>query len=133
MATRWRCPPESAFGLRSKYGSRSNNFAASLTRRARSSFATPAIFSAKPMFSATVMCGYSAYDWKTIAMSRSFGATLVTSRSPIKIAPLSISSNPASMRSDVDFPQPDGPTKTKNSPSLTVRFNLFTAGAVVPG
>ena len=27
------------------------------TRRARSSFATPAILSAKPMFSATVMCG----------------------------------------------------------------------------
>ena len=30
---------------------------ASRTRRARSSFATPAIFSANPMFSATVMCG----------------------------------------------------------------------------
>ena len=28
------------------------------------------------MFSATVMCGYSAYDWKTIAMSRSFGSTV---------------------------------------------------------
>ncbi|CAB4787238.1 unannotated protein [freshwater metagenome] len=85
------------------------------------------------MFSATVMCGYSAYDWKTIAMSRSFGATFVTSRSPIRMRPSSISSRPANIRSDVDLPQPDGPTRTKNSPSLTVRFNLSTAGLVVPG
>jgi hypothetical protein len=37
------------------------------------------------------------------------------------------------MRSIVDFPQPDGPTRTKNSPSLISRFNLFTAGVVEPG
>jgi hypothetical protein len=36
------------------------------------------------------------------------------------------------MRSEVDLPQPDGPTKTKNSPSLTVKSNLSTAGFVVP-
>jgi hypothetical protein len=29
-----------------------------------------------------------------------------------------MSSSPAIMRSNVDFPQPDGPTKTTNSPSL---------------
>ena len=34
--------------------------AASRTRAARSSLPMPAILSAKPMFSATVMCGYSA-------------------------------------------------------------------------
>ncbi|CAB4598727.1 unannotated protein [freshwater metagenome] len=37
------------------------------------------------------------------------------------------------MRSEVDLPQPDGPTKTKNSPPLTVRANVATAGLVVPG
>ncbi|CAB5149071.1 unannotated protein [freshwater metagenome] len=85
------------------------------------------------MFSATDMCGYNAYDWNTIAISRSLGATFVTSLSPIRIEPVSISSSPANIRSDVDLPQPDGPTSTKNSPSLTVRSNLSTAGFVVPG
>ena len=31
------------------------------------------------------------------------------------------------MRSVVDFPQPDGPTKTMNSPSATVRLTASTA------
>jgi len=33
------------------------------------------------------------------------------------ISPSLISSSPASMRSSVDFPQPEGPTSTVNSPS----------------
>ena len=31
------------------------------------------------------------------------------------------------MRSTVDFPQPDGPSSTMNSPSLTSRLTLSTA------
>ena len=31
------------------------------------------------------------------------------------------------------MPQPEGPTRTRNSPSLTSRFNLFIAGVVDPG
>ena len=85
------------------------------------------------MFSATVMCGYSAYDWKTIAMSRSFGGTSVTSRSPIRMLPSSTGSSPASIRSVVDFPQPEGPTSTRNSPSPISRSRASTAGASVPG
>ncbi len=79
------------------------------------------------MFSATVMCGYSAYDWNTIAMSRPFGGTLVTSLPPMWMAPSSTSSRPASMRSAVDLPEPDGPTSTRNSPSLTSRDSSSTA------
>ena len=52
-----------------------------------------------------------------MAMSRSFGGTLLTTRPPIAISPLLISSRPAIMRSSVDLPQPDGPTSTTNSPS----------------
>ena len=74
------------------------------------------------------MCGYSAYDWKTIAMSRSFGGTDVTSRSPMWIVPSSTGSSPASIRSVVDLPQPDGPTSTRNSPSATSRSRWSTAG-----
>ena len=46
-----------------------------------------------------------------MAMSRSFGATLLTTRSPIAISPREIFSSPAIIRSSVDFPQPDGPTR----------------------
>src|SRR3954471_133047 len=50
-------------------------------------------------------------------MSRSFGWTLLTTRSPIEIVPDVMFSRPASMRSRVDLPQPEGPTSTTNSPS----------------
>src|SRR4029077_3140047 len=50
-------------------------------------------------------------------MSRSFGWTLLTTRSPIEIVPEVMFSSPASIRSKVDLPQPEGPTSTTNSPS----------------
>ena len=62
-----------------------------------------------------------------MAMSRFFGGTLVTSRPPIRIRPSLMSSRPASMRSAVDLPEPDGPTSTRNSPSVICRFSLSTA------
>src|ERR1051325_2095825 len=52
-----------------------------------------------------------------MAMSRSFGATLFTTRLPMRTSPPEISSRPAIMRSRVDLPQPEGPTSTQNSPS----------------
>src|SRR5215216_4259304 len=60
-------------------------------------------------------------------MSRFFGATSVTSRSPMTIAPSFTSSSPAIQRSSVVFPQPDGPTSTMNSPSRIVRSTPSTA------
>src|SRR5882724_5153471 len=50
-------------------------------------------------------------------MSRSLGWTLLTTRSPIEMVPEVIFSRPASIRSKVDLPQPEGPTRTTNSPS----------------
>ena len=52
-----------------------------------------------------------------MAMSRSLGGRSLTTRSPIRISPDVTCSSPASMRSSVDLPQPDGPTRTTNSPS----------------
>src|SRR6185369_7519031 len=52
-----------------------------------------------------------------MAMSRSFGWTLLTTRSPIEIVPEVMFSRPASIRNKVDLPQPEGPTSTTNSPS----------------
>ena len=57
IATRWRWPPDSALGLRSRNFSRSSSLAAASTFEARSSLETPLSFKAKPMFSATDMCG----------------------------------------------------------------------------
>src|ERR1700722_20207752 len=52
-----------------------------------------------------------------MAMSRSLGWTLLTTRSPIEIVPEVMFSSPASIRSRVDLPQPDGPTSTTKAPS----------------
>src|SRR4051794_9673488 len=60
-------------------------------------------------------------------MSRSFGVRSLTTRSPILISPSLISSRPASIRSAVVFPQPDGPTSTISSPSPISRLKSCTA------
>src|SRR6476659_699280 len=51
-------------------------------------------------------------------MSRSFDSTSLTTLPSMAMVPAEISSSPASMRSSVDLPHPDGPTSTMNSPSL---------------
>src|SRR5664279_5281209 len=50
-------------------------------------------------------------------MSRSFGGMRLTTFAPMVTSPCVISSSPAIMRSNVDLPQPEGPTRTLNSPS----------------
>src|SRR3954466_11704075 len=63
-------------------------------------------------------------------MSRSRDGTWLTTRSPIFSTPCVISSRPATIRSAVVLPQPEGPTRTMNSPSLISRLSELTA--VVP-
>ena len=62
-----------------------------------------------------------------MAMSRSRGGMWFTTRSPMVSMPSEISSSPAIMRSAVDLPQPDGPSRTMNSPSSTSRERRSTA------
>ena len=50
-----------------------------------------------------------------MAMSRSFGGTSLTLRSPMKISPRVTSSSPAIIRKVVLLPHPEGPTRTTNS------------------
>src|SRR3954454_8681848 len=68
-----------------------------------------------------------------MAMSRFFGGTCVTSLSPIRMLPAVTSSRPASARRDVDLPQPEGPTRTRNSPSAMSRSSALTEGLSAPG
>src|SRR5215472_6778066 len=60
-------------------------------------------------------------------MSRSLGVWSLTTLSPILSVPLVISSSPATMRSAVVLPHPDGPTSTMNSPSRISTLRSFTA------
>src|SRR5215207_5800793 len=60
-------------------------------------------------------------------MSRSREDSVLTTRSPIVIVPLLMSSSPATIRSAVLLPQPDGPTRTRNSPSAMSRSRSRTA------
>ncbi|MCY1547279.1 hypothetical protein D9M68_833260 [compost metagenome] len=53
-----------------------------------------------------------------MARPRRAGGALVMSSPSSRMTPPVVSSSPAISRSRVDLPQPDGPTKTTNSPSL---------------
>src|SRR3954470_2177152 len=61
-------------------------------------------------------------------MSRALGGNSSTRRLSRWISPFETVSSPASIRSSVDLPQPDGPSRTRNSPSGTSRLMSLTAG-----
>ena len=57
-------------------------------------------------------------------MPRSLGSSQVTFLPLMKTCPSVMSSSPAMQLSRVDLPQPDGPSRTMNSPSRTEMFIL---------
>src|SRR3954454_6803743 len=63
---------------------------------------------------------------------RSRGALSFTRLPPMIMSPLVMSSSPTIIRSSVDFPHPDGPTRIMNSPSAMSRLTSFTAGKPSP-
>ena len=73
------------------------------------------------------MCGNSAYDWNTMLTSRSLAARSVTSLPPISTRPLVTASSPATMRSVVVLPQPEGPSSVTSSPCATLNETSSTA------
>ena len=65
-----------------------------------------------------------------MAMPRCEGGRSLTTLPSILSVPAVMSSRPAMSRSRVDLPQPDGPTKTMNSPDLISRSTpLMTSTA----
>ena len=62
-----------------------------------------------------------------IQWARSLGASQVTCLSPKNISPPVTVSRPEIIRNVVVFPQPDGPSRTTNSPLLMVKSIGFTA------
>src|SRR5713226_10642742 len=62
-----------------------------------------------------------------MAMPRSRGVKSLTRRPPMRISPEVGSSRPAIIRSRVVLPEPEGPRRTRNSPSRLSRSTLATA------
>src|SRR3990172_5535026 len=62
-----------------------------------------------------------------MAILRARGGRSLTACPPIRISPAVGRSSPAMIRSKVVFPHPDGPRRTRNSPSLVDRFTPSTA------
>src|SRR5215831_2366991 len=62
-----------------------------------------------------------------MAMRRSRGVRSFTTRPPIRISPAVGVSRPAIIRKSVVFPEPEGPRKTRNSPSRVSKSTLLTA------
>src|SRR5512142_2803213 len=60
-------------------------------------------------------------------MPRARGGRSVTTLPPMSTSPRVGSSSPAIIRRSVDFPEPDGPRKTRNSPSRVARLTSLTA------
>ena len=114
--------------------SRPSSFATSLTRFSRSAFRTFAISQRE----ADVRGDGEIRVERVVLEHHRDVAVLrrdrsVTSRSPMKIAPASTSSRPASMRSAVVLPEPEGPTSTMNSPSCDVQVERVDGGRVRAG
>src|SRR5512143_2701491 len=60
-------------------------------------------------------------------MPRARGGRFVTTLPPMSTSPRVGSSRPAIIRRSVDFPEPEGPRKTRNSPSRVSRSTSLTA------
>jgi hypothetical protein len=64
-----------------------------------------------------------------MAMSRSLAGTWLMIWPSTETVPDVIGSSPAIILSTEDLPQPDGPSRTMNSPSATVRLTSLTASS----
>ena len=60
-------------------------------------------------------------------MSRSLGGTVLTTRSPMRIVPSVIVSRPATIRSAVVFPHPDGPDEHDELAVLDLQVQIGDA------
>ncbi len=121
-ASETRCcwPPDSSAGYRS--ASVASRVVARMAVTFLAMVARLRLRTASPYatFSATVMCGQSAWVWNTMETLRRSGGSVrpgeETTLSPRRISPAEGSMNPATRRSAVVFPQPDGPSRQTSCP-----------------
>jgi hypothetical protein len=118
MATRWRWPPESSAGLRFRYSVRLRILAATCTRSSISFLSAR-----RTRRRERHVLGHRHVRVERVALEY-HGDVARLGRQVRDVAAVdgdrhrrSHRSSPAMIRSSVDFPQPDGPTSTRNSPS----------------
>src|SRR5256886_4113561 len=116
-ATRCCIPPESWCGYRFPACPRPTSSSNSDTRFRRAARLFFLIRNPNSTFCSAVRFGNRLYAWKTMPMSRRLGETRVTSLPSITIEPESGRSKPATRRSAVVFPHPDGPSSERNLPA----------------
>ena len=122
IATRWRWPPESARGLRSSSSVEPEHARDLLDACAGSRFCgILRIRRPKPMFSPRSCAGRARSSGRPSRCRACCGQHVVDDRVADADLPSVMSSSPATIRSAVVLPQPDGPTRTTNSPSATSR------------
>src|SRR5690606_22329027 len=131
-ATRCCCPPESWLGARLSRPERPTSSSTRPTRSRTCASGARSMRRPKATFSNTSRCGKIAYDWNTMAVSRTFGASLSTRLSPNQISPRVGSSKPAIIRNRVVLPQPDGPRSVSIAPFSTSRLTSSTATTTGP-
>ena len=66
-------------------------------------------------------------SWRRSGGTKKPASASLTIRSPMLMRPAEFCSSPATMRSVVVLPQPDGPSSVTNSPGSTDRSILLTA------
>src|SRR5882724_6094712 len=126
-ATRCCWPPESSRGCRAPSGPSRTSSSMRSTRGPSSAAGTGRRRRPKATFSNTVMCGKSAYDWKTSPRLRRWTASRVMSSPASTTCPASGSTRPAIILRRVDFPQPEGPRRERNSPEAASSETSSTA------
>lgn len=135
--TRCCMPPDSSSGQDFSQPARPVSSSASAARFSRSARGTPCTSRPYPAFSSTLRWGNSAKCWNTMLIlvdrtcRSSAGLRAVRSWPSKSTRPAVGSRSPLSMRSNVDFPDPDRPITTKICPGSTVNEASITA-AVVP-
>ncbi len=127
IATRWRWPPESFAGLQSSSAS-SCSICATYHSRLPAAFLFLAHLHAEGDVVGAPTDAEQGIVLEIIAKLRSRGVVAVMFSSCSQIWPSLTGSSPASRRSRVLFPQPDGPTSTTNSPSWISSDRALSAG-----
>ena len=118
MATRWRWPPDSSRGLARQVRAQLEDPGRLVDALLDLGSSAPWRSSGRRPCCRTRSCAGRARSSGTPWRCRARPArSWLTTRPAIEISPPLISSRPATMRSSVDLPQPDGPTMTTNSPS----------------
>ena len=79
------------------------------------------------MFSPTLIMGNSARCWNTMFTGRRLGGTPCMDAPLMTMSPASGAMKPATMRSKVVLPQPEGPRMEKKEPERTPKLRSSTA------